>query len=379
MMRVVLGRLRVVALAWGLLAIAASGCSALTESPTAEPPPKATVGEVPSPTVAVITPEPTATEPPTATPRPRPARVLVISLDGLRPDALSAGRTPVMWALAEAGASTFRAQTILPSATLMAHASMLSGYDVERHGVTWNDYVPSLGFIQSPTLFSIAHDAGLETEMVVGKEKLVHIAAPGTVDSFTYVPKGDFGLAEEAAKAIADGFDVLFVHFPGPDAAGHNYGWMSDTYLGTVANSDEAVGRVLEALDSAGFRESTLILVTADHGGHGTLHGSSLPEDTTIPWIVAGPGVVAGTSLSTEVMVYDTAATALWALGLPLPEDLDGTPVLEAFGETAFAPWVEPAWKAPPPKVIFLWLRPAWYVGSTSIWRDRASGLPIAA
>lgn len=329
--------------------------------------------------MTVVTPELTATEPPTATPRPRPARVVVISLDGLRPDALSPDRTPTLWALAQAGAHTLTAQTILPSATLMAHASMLSGYDIEGHGVTWNDYVPSLGFIQSPTLFSIAHDAGLETEMVVGKEKLVHIAAPGTVTSFTYVPKGDFGLAEEAGKAIADGFDVLFVHFPGPDAAGHNYGWMSETYLGTVANSDEAVRRILEALDAAGMRASTLILVTADHGGHGTLHGSSLPEDTTIPWIVAGPGVVPGTKLATEVRVYDTTATALWALGMPLPEDLDGKPVLEAFGETALAPRDLAEMLAPPPKVIFPCLRAAWYGEFTSIQREGAPGMRTAA
>jgi arylsulfatase A-like enzyme len=53
----------------------------------------------------------------------------------------------------------------------------------------------------------------------------------------------------------------------------------------------------------------------------------------TIPWIVAGPGVVPGSKLSRRVVVYDTAATAMWALGLDLPSDLDGRPVLEAFGE----------------------------------------------
>lgn len=346
---------RQVPFGWVVVAILAAGCIAPAAVPVGNPPPKASPSIEPSPTIPVFTPVPTATAPPTATPRPRPARVLVISLDGLRPDALSEVRTPNLWVLAADGAASWTAQTILPSATLPAHGSMLSGYDVAKHGLTWNDYIPDNGFILTPTLFSIAHQAGLETEMIVGKEKLVHIAVPGTVDAFTYVPRGDFGLAEVAVAAIADGFDVLFVHFPGPDAAGHNYGWMSETYLGTVANTDEAVGRILDALDAAALRDSTLILVTADHGGHGELHGSSLPEDMTIPWIAAGPGVVPGLTLRSPVTVYDTAATALWALGLSLPDDMDGNPVLEAFGEVAIQ-------AAPPPKVTFPALRTTWYV-----------------
>jgi phosphopentomutase len=168
--------------------------------------------------------------------------------------------------------------------------------------------------------------------MVVTKEKLVHLAPPGTVDEFLYQSVGDFALAEIAAAEIGEGFGVLFVHFAGPDAGGHLYGWMSESYLGTVHNTDIAVARLLEALDAAGLTESTLVILTADHGGHGTIHGTDLLEDTTIPWIVAGPGVIPGLSLQTPVRVFDTAATAAWALGLPLPGDMDGAPVLEAFG-----------------------------------------------
>src|SRR3972149_3217061 len=78
----------------------------------------------------------------------------------LRPDALDPNRTPAILALAESGAFTLTAQTIHPSVTLPAHGSMLSGYDVEQHGLTWNDYLPENGFILTPTLFSLAHDAG---------------------------------------------------------------------------------------------------------------------------------------------------------------------------------------------------------------------------
>lgn len=287
----------------------------------------------PSATLAVPTNEPAQTAEPTLVPSIE--RVLIISLDGLRPDALSPERTPTLTSLAASGAATYTAQTILPSSTLPAHSSMLSGYDVDKHGITWNDYIPANGYVRSPTIFTLAHAAGLRTAMVVGKEKLEHIAVPGSVDAFVYVPGGDFDIAAAAVDQIRLGFGVLFVHLIGPDAAGHQFGWGSSVYLGTVANSDEAVRRVLAALDEAGLRETTLLIVTADHGGHGTTHGSDRPEDRTIPWIVAGPGVRPGQILSGEVRVYDTAATAAWALGLPLPADMDGRPVTEAFGQPA--------------------------------------------
>lgn len=77
--------------------------------------------------------------------------------------------------------------------------------------------------------------------------------------------------------------------------------------------------------------ESTLIIVTSGHGWHEITHGTDLPEDMTIPWIISGPRIVPG-ELSTQVYTLDTAATTAFVLGLPFPPDWDGAPVYEAFG-----------------------------------------------
>jgi len=90
-------------------------------------------------------------------------------------------------------------------------------------------------------------------------------------------------------------------------------------------------GCILAELDARGLRDDTLIIVTADHGGHDTTHGYSLPTDMTIPWIVSGP-FVQPRVLSTQVRTMDTAATVALILGLSIPPEWDGVPVYEAFG-----------------------------------------------
>jgi len=209
---------------------------------------------------------------------------------------------------------------------------MLCGSSPDVHGVNWNSYEPDRGYVPLPTLFSVAHEAGLGTAMFVGKVKLEHIAVPGTVDVFEFVIGGDnrvAGLASEYLRQVAP--DVLFVHLPDVDTAGHVHGWFSSAQLDFVTQADQAVGELLGVLGELGRYESTLIIVTADHGGTGTSHGGSNPESMTIPWIVAGPGVRVDYEIGGDVRVYDTAATAVWALGLPLPSIWEGKPVVEAF------------------------------------------------
>lgn len=99
--------------------------------------------------------------------------------------------------------------------------------------------------------------------------------------------------------------------------------------MAAVAQADTAVGTILQALADKGLRETTTVLLTADHGGINLGHGDpTLAVNRTIPWILNGPAAVAGGVMLTEpIETYDTAATALTILHLPLPEGLDGEPV----------------------------------------------------
>ena len=262
-------------------------------------------------------------------------RILIMSVDGLRPAALSAERTPIIIGLAAQGAYTWTARTIHPPSTLPGHASMLTGYDVIDHGLSWNDYYPEMGFIKTTSVFEIAHEGGFRTSMFVAREKMQHIALPGSVDDFILVD-GDYPeLTKRAIGFIEPGFGVMFIHLRSMDKAGHTYGWMSEEYLAKAAFVDQEVSLVMNALRQADLEKSTLVILTADHGGHGKNHMTGLAADMTIPWIVVGPGVIPTYNLSSQVIVYDTAATAAWALGLALPADMKGTPVSEAFDSTS--------------------------------------------
>src|SRR5687768_1544826 len=113
-------------------------------------------------------------------PAPEPARprVIIFSIDGLRPDALARAGAMNIGGLVARGAYTFSARTIMPATTLPSHASMLSGFPPSFHGITWDDYLPARGPIPVPTIFALARANGLRTAVVVGKDKLRQLDIP---------------------------------------------------------------------------------------------------------------------------------------------------------------------------------------------------------
>ena len=320
----------------GILAVLTSiillACQITNISPIAAATPLATNTPPITPTTTVTaTPTETPTPTITSTPAPFARRVLILSVDGLRPDAIALAPMPNLMSLMQSSAYSLTAQTIHPSVTLPSHASMLGGYCPDVHGVNWNDYIPDLGFAKGTDLFDIAQAAGLQTVMYVGKEKLRQLTEPESTDQFVYINDRDSVIIDQLIADFPQNFGVLFIHFPLVDGMGHVYGWLSPEQLSVAFRADEAIGRLLAELDARNLRGETLIIITADHGGHGASHGSSMPEDMTIPWIASGPGIQPK-QLVTTVHTMDTAATAAFALGLDYPEDWDGVPIYEAFG-----------------------------------------------
>jgi len=136
---------------------------------------------------------------------------VILSIDGLRPDAISLAPMPNLVTLMQSGAFSLGAQTVFPSVTLVSHASMLSGLCPSRHGVDWNDYLPERGYAQGTDLFDIAHSAGLRTYMYVGKDKLRQITDPASLDHFVYVNDRDVRYRDGLQTAVGPDDTVILL------------------------------------------------------------------------------------------------------------------------------------------------------------------------
>jgi len=307
-------------------------------------------------------------------PSTRPVRqvthVMIISVDGLRPDLLARAYTPNIHGLMNAGSFSLWARTTAVAVTLPSHMSMLTGVTPQRHQIAWNQDLPLSKpvYPKGRTLFDLAHQYGYSTAMVAGKSKFEIFDRPGSLDWCWVAPRepeattkpttkpaaastndeewpddskkarkekmSDAIVAHEAVRIIQDHRpDVMFVHFPHVDNVGHMEGWGTPQQIAAVDAADAAVGAVCRALDDNGLTDGTLIILSADHGGAGRSHGADDPRSRHIPWIATGPGVRRNFDLTRyaelNINTEDTFATACYFLGLTPSSRIDGKPVRE--------------------------------------------------
>jgi len=267
--------------------------------------------------------------------------VVVVSMDGLRPDAIERYGAKTLLRLKREGTYAPTARTIFPSKTLPSHTSMLTGEPPEVHGITWNDdQVERAGVVSVPTVFELAKQAGFTTAAFFSKSKFHHLQKSGTLD-YTQAPNGsDRWLATRTVSDVVTYLkherpNLLFVHLADADLAGHGMGWMSFIYGWAVDRLDGAVEKIVRAADDAYGANNYTLIVTADHGGHDRNHGSRDDSDMFIPWIVWGKGVTQGGELAAEVRTMDTAATVAWLLGAAGSPSWAGVPVATAFAADA--------------------------------------------
>src|SRR4051812_42627825 len=83
--------------------------------------------------------------------------VVVVSIDGLRPDAIAKFHASTLQRLMAQGRYSLTAQTIKTSLTLPSHTSMLTGVTEDVHGVTWNSDEKDKT-LTVPTVFGVARN-----------------------------------------------------------------------------------------------------------------------------------------------------------------------------------------------------------------------------
>ncbi len=249
--------------------------------------------------------------PPTTPPVTR--RVVLVSIDGLKPEYLTEADArglaiPTLRRLMKEGARAEAMLSVFPSVTYPAHATMVTGVSPKKHGITNNLPFDPFGKNQDgwywyasdlrvPTVADLAHRAGLTTANVywpvtVGAtfdwtfpqvwrartdedDKLMHaLATPGLADAVfkTYgsIPaehRTDVERGNAAEYILGNHKPVLaLVYFTDFDTEQHKSGPFSKGSYATLEVVDRQLGRVIAATEKAGTFAATTFVIVSDHG-----------------------------------------------------------------------------------------------------------------
>ena len=250
-------------------------------------------------------------------------KVILISIDGMRPDGFLQCGHPFIHEMMRKGSYTLNARTVTPSVTLPCHTSMFHSVPPQRHGITTNLYIPFARPING--LFEQIKMHGGVSAMYYGWEPLRDVSRPESLKFSAYInaymeEKSDDALTDLAMERIEKSHpDFVFLYMVETDEkGGHDHGWMSKEYLDCIYTAIDNVKRVYEA-----FGEEYTVIVTADHGGHDRCHGTERVEDMTIPMCFLGDRFEEGRELD-GVSILDLAPTIADVMGITRAVEWEG-------------------------------------------------------
>ena len=255
-------------------------------------------------------------------------KVIMILVDGMRPDAIPACGSEYAASLLAGSACALDAQTVFPSVTLPCHMSLFHSVDPDRHGILTNTYTPQVrpieGLVERLDRAEKKCAFFYTWEELRDLTRMDHLAAAVMLNQ--HKASGTDQLITTAAIDYIrrETPDFMFLYLGETDeVGGHDKGWMSETYMGCVRNALDCVRRVREGVPA----DYDIILV-ADHGGHDRGHGSDCPEDMTIPIILNGPSFAPGKTIR-NASIKDVAPTIAAMLGATPAKEWEGRSLLD--------------------------------------------------
>lgn len=256
-----------------------------------------------------------------------PNKVLLVSIDGMRPDAIA--NTEYGKYLETESAYSLSARTVYPSVTLPCHMSMFHSVEPNEHGVVENFYTPSenLGYGIAEAL-SVSQK---KTAIFFNWQPIDNVVKPDPNVYSKFIDPSQIGW-EQANKDTVDaciGYlennspDFTFLYLGFLDEWGHAHGWLSNEYYYALNKSLELVDQVIDSLPS-----NYTVIITTDHGGHDYTHGTEMVEDMTIPMFVMGKDFAKAKTFN-DASILDVAPTVLDVLGIEKPTYWKGVSLRE--------------------------------------------------
>ena len=265
-------------------------------------------------------------------------KIVLVVIDGLRPDAITSDRMPALSGLLRRGWRAEAAVTVRPSVTVAALTSLATGVSPERHGLC-NARLQSLGRVRGlkplpQELRRIGVQTSVVTAQLSGSTRWLAgaLLRLGGVTRLVPAPPAPGVLMDVGLRHLArnPGRELVVVYLNDADLAGHAWGWMSPAYLQAAAVIDRALAR----LNLLAEDPETLVVLTADHGGGGVLsqdHDHPHPVNETIPVGMLGGRVMPGLVSPEPVRLLDIPPTVLHGFGGTAPQEYEGRVLHEAF------------------------------------------------
>ena len=262
--------------------------------------------------------------------------VLMVLLDGWRPDVIAAAHTPTIDMMMQDSAYSMKARTEDTTISGSGHSSFLTGVHRDKHNVHGNSFGDA-NYQEYPYWFNLLkserpemHTAAYHNWLPMADAALDFSACGYCVDM--YVTGSDNSIATQLATDLANKqMDAVTIVIDAPDAAGHGYGFHPSIpqYVTAMNQSDAWLGMIMDAIFARAnyAEEDWMVIVSSDHAGTETWHGSNIPEHREVPLIIWG-AESSGTIWPAPDAV-DIVPTALHHMGVGVRSEwsLDGRAV----------------------------------------------------
>lgn len=216
-------------------------------------------------------------------------KVILIGLDGCRPDCCLKANTPNIKQLANQNYFSWNAQSEIHTISGPAWTSSLTGVHMEKHKVTDNDFKP---FVRKyETIFKIAKKHNPQIRTVAHSHWAPIIKELFELDAMNIKSTGsDKKMMKNIVKDIQkDKGDLYFIQMDDIDGAGHKHTYSLDSkkYIECIEEHDKMVGEILNTIEKRPPNEDWLIIIYSDHGGEGKGHGLPVKGCLNVVFIVA--------------------------------------------------------------------------------------------
>lgn len=270
--------------------------------------------------------------------------VIFIGLDAWGSYSMGKARMSHVRMLMENGMYTLDKRTVLPSSSAVNWGSMFMGAGPEIHGYTeWGSRTPELPsrVIYKnnifPTIFQLLNDTYPEAEIgcLYEWKGIKYLVDTLSLDYYAQAVNSNIKpdeLCEMAEKYIVEKQPTLLaVCFDNPDHVGHKEGHDIPAYYAKLEELDGYIGRILDAIEKAGMKDDTIVILTSDHGGINKGHGGKTLEEIRTPFIISGKNVWNKGEFWESMVQYDVAATIAYIFQLEQPQVWTGRAMKQIF------------------------------------------------